>query len=136
MGQQVGTEPDLLLEVNDFTLIFPSFLEMVWLTAWEKEIPLFVNTKSISRLTELSLTVFLLGEQGLQSATGDGTGAHRGPVDGKSAFLSAAHSWCLEAGSSSRPNPQIYLHQAFLSWLEANPVCFPLDCVRGISLCE
>ena len=23
MGQQVGSEPDLLLEVNDFTLIFP-----------------------------------------------------------------------------------------------------------------
>lgn len=29
MGQQVGSEPDLLLEVNDFTLIFPSFLEMI-----------------------------------------------------------------------------------------------------------
>lgn len=69
MGQQVGSEPDLLLEVNDFTLIFSSFLEMIWLTVGEKQIPLFVNTKSISWLAELSptLTVFLLGEQGLPS---------------------------------------------------------------------
>lgn len=29
MGQQVGSEPDLLWDVNDFTLIFPSFLEMI-----------------------------------------------------------------------------------------------------------
>lgn len=29
MGQQVGSERDLPLEVNDFTLIFPSFLEMI-----------------------------------------------------------------------------------------------------------
>lgn len=71
MGQQVGSEPDLLLEVNDFTLIFHSFLKMIWLTVRENQIPLFVNTKSISWLAELSLTVFLLGEQGLQSATGD-----------------------------------------------------------------
>lgn len=70
MGQQVASEPDLVLEVNDFTLIF---LEMIWLTIREKQIPLFVNTKSISCLAELSLTVFLLGEQGPQSATGDRT---------------------------------------------------------------
>lgn len=65
MGQQVASEPDLVLEVNDFILIFSSLLEMIWLTVWEKQISLFVNTKSISCLTELSLTVFLLGEQGL-----------------------------------------------------------------------
>lgn len=29
MGQQVASEPDLMLEVNDFTLIFHSFLEMI-----------------------------------------------------------------------------------------------------------
>lgn len=77
MGQQVGSEPDLPLEVNDFTLIFPSFLEMIWLTVWEKQIPLFVNTKSISCLAELSLTVFLLAEQGLQSAAGDRANTER-----------------------------------------------------------
>lgn len=80
MGQQVGSDPDLLLEVNDFTLIFHSFLKMIWLTVRENQIPLFVNTKSISWLAELSLTVFLLGEQGLQSATGDRTNIGR-PVE-------------------------------------------------------
>lgn len=100
MGQQVGSEPDLLLEVNDFTLIFPSFLEMIWLTAWEKQIPLFVNTKSISCLAELSLTVFLLSVQGLQSATGDRTSTRR-TADGKSASLSAVSAvTALEAGSA------------------------------------
>lgn len=29
MGQQVASEPDLMLEVNDFSLIFPSFPEMI-----------------------------------------------------------------------------------------------------------
>lgn len=32
MGQQVASQPDLVLEGNDFILIFPSFLEMIWLT--------------------------------------------------------------------------------------------------------
>lgn len=59
MGQQVASEPDLMLEVNDFTLIFHSFLEMIWLTICGKVIPLFVDTKSISRLSDLSLTLFL-----------------------------------------------------------------------------
>lgn len=64
MGQQVASEPDLALEVNGFTLIFPSFLEMIWLTVQEKLILLFVNTKSISRLAAPSLTVFLLSSAG------------------------------------------------------------------------
>lgn len=75
MGQQVANEPDLMLEVNDFSLIFPSFLEMIWLTIHLKPISLFVDTKSISRLSGPSLTLFLSGGWSLQSAVGGRTNA-------------------------------------------------------------
>lgn len=130
MGQQVGLEPDLLLEVNDFTLIFPSFFEMIWLTVWEKQIPLFVNTKSISWLTALSLTAFLLAEQGLPSATEDRTNRETGPcTNTKSASAVVVFgNWQLSCSAHKFTFTKPLCHDS--------PVGFPRDCVRGISLCK
>lgn len=94
MGQQVGTQLDLQLQVNDFTLILPSFSEMIWLTVGEKQIPLFVSTKSISRSAELSLTVFLLSKPGPQSTSAHGMTAEtaRELTGGSSSHSSGAAS--------------------------------------------
>lgn len=112
MGQQVASDPDLVLGVNDFTLIFPSFHEMIWLTVREKQIPLFVNTKSISCLTELSLTEFLLGERGLQSATGDKHGKQLKSADGKSASERKCMfgSWQLSHTAHKFTSSKIFCH--------------------------